>query len=190
MQVLDGRNTETYTSHGDVFPHLGRDDEARPAAPAKGSQRCLPSEQRCKPSPEWNHYRITCNDGVLKLAVNGKEVSGGSKCRPRKGYICLESEGSECHFRNLKIQELPSTNPSPAEIADEAQGFVPIYTGLDLAGWRQVDGPGRPLAAEGLGPALRRQERSGRGRATSTSGRPRNTAISRWSSIGGCRPSR
>ena len=121
-------------------PDLGRDDEARSAASPKGSQRCLPSEQRCKPSPEWNHYRITCKDGVLKLAVNGKEVSGGSECRPRKGYICLESEGSECHFRNLRIQELPSTNPSPDEIADEASGFVPLYTGLDLAGWKQVAG--------------------------------------------------
>jgi hypothetical protein len=139
VQVLDGRNSDTYTSHGDVFPIWGA--SMKPDRPhPRGSERCLPSEQRCKPSPEWNHYRITCNDGVLKLAVNGKEVSGGSQCRPRKGYICLESEGSECHFRNLRIAELPSTNPSPAETADQAQGFVPMYTGLDLAGWRQVQG--------------------------------------------------
>jgi hypothetical protein len=139
VQVLDGRNTETYTSHGDVFSIWGA--SMKPDRPhPRGAERCLPSEQRCKPSPEWNHYRITCNDGVLKLAVNGKEVSGGSMCRPRKGYICLESEGSECHFRNLKIQELPSTNPSPSEIADEAKGFVPMYTGLDLSGFKQVEG--------------------------------------------------
>ena len=139
VQVLDGRNSEVYTSHGDIFPIWGaRMTPDRPHP--RGSERCLPSEFRCKPSPEWNHYRITCNDGVIKLAVNGKEVSGGSKCTPRKGYICLESEGSECHFRNLKIQELPSTNPSPSEIASEAKGFVPMYTGLDLSGWRQVAG--------------------------------------------------
>jgi hypothetical protein len=106
----------------------------------KGSQRCLPSEQRCKPSPEWNHYRITCQDGVLKLAVNGKEVSGGSECKPRKGYICLESEGSECHFRNLRIAELPSTNPSPEETANEARGFVPLLAAPNLADWKQVAG--------------------------------------------------
>jgi len=139
VQVLDGRNSDTYTSHGDVFSIWGA--SMKPDRPhPRGTERCLPSEFRCKPSPEWNHYRITCNDGVIKLAVNGKEVSGGSMCRPRKGYICLESEGSECHFRNLRIQELPSTNPSPAETADEAKGFVPMYTGLDLAGWRQVEG--------------------------------------------------
>ncbi len=139
VQVLDGRNSDVYTSHGDVFSIWGA--KMTPDRPhPKGSERCLPSEQRCKPSPEWNHYRITCNNGVIKLAVNGKEVSGGSACRPRKGYICLESEGSECHFRNLKIQELPSTNPAPDEIAQEYRGFVPMYTGIDLAGWRQTEG--------------------------------------------------
>jgi hypothetical protein len=140
VQVLDGRNSETYTSHGDVFPIWGATMVPDRPHPSKNSQRCLPSERLCKPSPEWNHYRITCNDGVLKLAVNGKEVSGGGMCRPRKGYICLESEGSECHFKNLKIAELPSTNPSPAETASEAKGFVPLYTGIDLAGWRKVSG--------------------------------------------------
>jgi hypothetical protein len=139
VQVLDGRNSASYTSHGDVFPIWGA--RMKPDRPhPNGSDRCLPSEQRCKPSPEWNHYRITCKDGVLKLAVNGKEVSGGSECRPRKGYICLESEGSECHFRNLRIQELPSSNPSPDETAATALGFVPLYSGLDLAGWRQPAG--------------------------------------------------
>ncbi len=139
VQVLDGRNSETYTSHGDVFPIWGatmKPDRPHPG----GSQRCLPSERRAKPSPEWNHYRITCQDGVLKLAVNGKEVSGGSECKPRKGYICLESEGSECHFRNLRIQERPSTNPSPEETADEAMGFVPLLTRPELADWKQVEG--------------------------------------------------
>jgi hypothetical protein len=138
VQVLDGRNSETYTSHGDVFPIWGArmtPDRPHPS----GSERCLPSEHRCKPSPEWNHYRITCNDGVIKLAVNGKEVSGGSGCTPRKGYICLESEGSECHFRNLMIKELPSTNPSANDTAHEARGFQSIYCGLDLRGWKATD---------------------------------------------------
>jgi hypothetical protein len=139
VQVLDGRNSETYTSHGDVFSIWGA--SMKPDRPhPKGAERCLPSEQRCKPSPEWNHYRITCNDGVLKLAVNGKEVSGASECKPRKGYICLESEGSECHFRNLRIAEQPSTNPSPEETANEAKGFVPLLAAPNLADWKQVEG--------------------------------------------------
>ena len=116
VQVLDGRNTENYTSHGDVFAIQGAKltpDRPHPA----GSMRCLPSEKRCRPSPQWNHYRITCNDGSIKLSVNGKVVSGGSKCHPRKGYICLESEGSPIEFRNIRLKELPSTGATPEETA-------------------------------------------------------------------------
>ena len=139
VQVLDGRETANYTSHGDVFSIWGarmKPDRPHPG----GAERCLPSEKRCKPSPEWNHYRITCKDGVLKLSVNGKEVSGASECTPRKGYICLESEGSECHFRNLRIQELPSTNPSPEETAADALGFLPLIAGPELTAWKKVEG--------------------------------------------------
>ena len=88
VQVLDGRETKNYTSHGDVFAIHGA--KLTPDRPhPSGAMRCLPSEKRARPSPEWNHYRIHCNDGRITLAVNGKVVSGGSDCHPRKGYICL-----------------------------------------------------------------------------------------------------
>lgn len=134
VQILDGRNSDTYTSHGDIFSiHGARMTPDRPHP--RGAERCLPSEFRCKPAGEWNHYRVVCNNGVIKLSVNGKEVSGGSAATPRKGYICLESEGTECHFRNIRIKELPSTNPKPEEIAPLADGFFSIYNGLNLDGW-------------------------------------------------------
>ena len=139
VQILDGRNTKTYTSHGDVFAIQGatmKPDRPHPS----GAMRCLPSERRCKPAGQWNHYRVTCNNGAIQLAVNGKVVSGGSQCTPRQGYICLESEGSEVHFRNLKIRELPSTNPQPSQIAKQAEGFRSLYTGLDLTGWKKEAG--------------------------------------------------
>lgn len=139
VQILDGRNSEVYTSHGDVFAIQGatmKPDRPHP----KGAMRCLPSEHRCKPAGQWNHYRIECNDGAIKLAVNGKVVSGGSQCNPRKGYICLEAEGSECHFRNLRIKELPSSNPPADQVAEVAQGFQPLYSGLDLRGWKADGG--------------------------------------------------
>ena len=79
---------------------------------------------------------MIANDGVIKLHVNGKEVSGVSKCTPRKGYLALESEGVECHFKNIKIKELPSTNPKPEEIAKVAEGHVSLFNGVDLKGWK------------------------------------------------------
>lgn len=136
VQVLDGRESEWYTSHGDVFPIHGAvmtPDRPHP----KGSSRCLPSEKRALPSPQWNHYRVTAVNGTIKLAVNGKEVSGGYDISPRKGYLCLESEGSECHFRNLRIKELPpSQELRPEQIAAADAGFVSLYTGVDLSGWK------------------------------------------------------
>lgn len=139
IQILDGQETRDYTSHGDVFSIWGA--TMKPDRPHPGGwMRCLPSEKRAKPSPEWNHYRVTSRDGVLKLEVNGKEVSGASECKPRKGYICLEAEGSECHFRKIKIKELPSSNPKGDEVAALDPGFKSLYSGLDLRGWKQPAG--------------------------------------------------
>jgi hypothetical protein len=90
---------------------------------------------------------VTCNSGTLTLAVNGKVVSGGSQCSPRKGYICLESEGSETHFRNIRIKGLPGSNPTAEMVATAARGFRPLYRGLDLAGWQVGAGQGEHWVA-------------------------------------------
>ena len=123
------------TNHGDLFSIHGAHcvpDRPHP----KGYERCLPSEERVKGGGEWNHYKVVANDGTIKLHVNGKEVSGVSKCTPRKGYLALESEGAECHFKNLVIKELPSTNPKPEETAKMAEGHVSLFNGVDLTGWK------------------------------------------------------
>lgn len=144
VQILDngfnvkGKN-EWYTTHGDVFPVKGATMTPTGRISATG-QRSFPTEERSKSSPQWNHYRVEGNDGVLRLSVNGKEVSVGKDCSPRKGYLCLESEGSECHFRNIRIRELPSTDPKPEEIADPAEGYTPLYNGANLEGWKVADG--------------------------------------------------
>jgi len=125
----------TATSHGDLFSIHGANcvpDRPHPL----GWERCLPSENRAKGGGEWNHYKVTANNGVIKLEVNGKEVSGVSKCTPRKGYLALESEGAECHFKNIRLRELPSTNPKPEETAKVAEGHVSFFNGVDLKGWK------------------------------------------------------
>lgn len=125
----------TATSHGDVFAIQGA--TCKPDRPhPKGAMRCLPSEYRAKGGGEWNHYKIIANDGAIKLHVNGQEVSGVSECIPRKGYLALEAEGAECHFRNIRIKELPSSNPKPQQVAKVWQGHQSLFTGLDLSGWK------------------------------------------------------
>lgn len=125
VQILDpgfnvpGKN-EWYSVHGDIFPVNGaKMTTAGRISPDK--QRSFPIEERTKPSPEWNHYRLVANNGELRLSVNGKEVTVATGASPRKGYLMLESEGAECQFRNIRIRELPSTNASPAETAGAAK---------------------------------------------------------------------
>lgn len=135
VQVLNGMETANYTSHGDVFALNGtvmKPDRPHPL----GWMRCLPSERLAKGTGEWNHYRIEARDGRITLAVNGKVVSGGSGITPRKGFLCLESEGAETHFRNLRIQELPSTNPKQDEICLPPIHGEMLYNGLDFSGWK------------------------------------------------------
>lgn len=140
VQIIDGNHPEgLWTGHGDLFSiHGAKFVPDRPHP--QGWERCLPSEWRANPAGEWNHYRVESRDGRISLAVNGKVVSGGYHCNPRKGYICLESEGSECHFRNIRIKELPSSNPPASETAETAQRFRSIYTGIDLSGWKADPG--------------------------------------------------
>jgi len=135
VQVLENEygNTRGYTTHGDIFPIHGA---RMTPINGRGGQRAFPTENRSKPSPQWNHYRIICNNGDISLAVNGKVVTQGKAAQPRKGYICLESEGSPVQFRNLKIAELPSTKPKYNEIANVFTGFKSLYTGVDLSGWK------------------------------------------------------
>ena len=70
-------------------------------------ERSKSVENRCLGKGEWNVYEVVCVDGTIKLSVNGKFVNGISQSSQRNGYICLESEGAEIHFRNIKIIKLP-----------------------------------------------------------------------------------
>ena len=126
-------NTRRYTTHGDIFPIHGA--RMMPIN-GRGGSRAFPTENRSKPSPEWNHYRVVCNNGDISLAVNGKVVTEGKASWPRKGYICLESEGSPVQFRNMKLKELPSTGAKAEETAHAFDGFRSLYTGVDLSGWQ------------------------------------------------------
>lgn len=64
-------------------------------------------ENRAVGTGKWNTYDVVCIDGVIKLSVNGKFVNGISHATTKRGYLCLESEGGEIHFRNFQLIELP-----------------------------------------------------------------------------------
>ena len=132
-QIMDG-------NHGDVFAIQGASLTPDKPDLKKGGVRSYPRFEKANPTGEWNHYRIECREGTISLAVNGQVVTTGYYLNPRKGYICLESEGSEIHFRNIRIRELPGSDPPQEVTASLDQGFHSLYNGLDLRGWRQVEG--------------------------------------------------
>jgi hypothetical protein len=84
-------------------------------------ERSMSIENRCKGKGEWNTYDVVAVDGVIKLSVNGKVVNGISHATQKKGYLCLESEGAEIHFRNIRIMELPPGVTSPEQAAPEVK---------------------------------------------------------------------
>ncbi|HEY2952318.1 MAG TPA: family 16 glycoside hydrolase, partial [Verrucomicrobiae bacterium] len=157
VQVLDhgyatqyekqtGKKPDWFTTHGDVFPIHGA--TMKPFGRHHG-ERSFPSEERSKRSPEWNHYRIVCTNGVLRLHVNGKEVSGGEECNYRKGYLALESEGAPVEFRNIRIKELPSSGAAAELTAPVDLGWRNLFTGLDLAGWKTNEATAAPWHVSG-----------------------------------------
>jgi hypothetical protein len=117
VQVLDhgykeqyekqtGKKADWFTTNGDVFAVGTSKMIPFPPVSPDGS-RSFPSKNLSKGVGEWNHYYIRCINGEVRLWVNGEEVSGGTDCQPRAGYLCLESEGKPVEFRELRVRELP-----------------------------------------------------------------------------------
>lgn len=100
------KKADWFTTHGDVFP-VGSSN-MKPFPPvAPDGKRSFPTKELTKGVGEWNHYYVRCINGEVRLWVNGTEVSGGTGCDPKTGFLCLESEGSPVEFKNLRLRELP-----------------------------------------------------------------------------------
>jgi len=107
--------TDAYV-HGEIFGTNGL--KTQPDNPRGARSKSW--EKRCLGKGQWNKYTIVCVDGVIKLSVNDKFVNGISRSSVKKGYICLESEGAEIHFRNIRLLELPSGLATPESTASLA----------------------------------------------------------------------
>ena len=55
------------------------------------------------PLGAWNRYEIVVDDGTVALFVNGHKVNHASNVERVSGPICLQSEGAEIHFRNIRL---------------------------------------------------------------------------------------
>jgi len=113
LNTRDGVEPPIAYVHGELFGVGGVKivpDTAR-------GERSMSIENRVLGRGQWNTYDVVAVDGTVKLSVNGKFVNGISKSARKKGYLCLEAEGSEIHFRNVKILELPPGVTTPEQTA-------------------------------------------------------------------------
>ena len=101
--------------HGELFGVGG----VKTTADNPRGERSMSFENRAKGRGEWNVYDVVAVDGTIKLSVNGKFVNGITRSTQKKGYLCLESEGAEIRFRNIRLLELPPGITTPEQTAPE-----------------------------------------------------------------------
>jgi hypothetical protein len=103
QNIRNGEKPPIAYVHGELFGVGG----VRIIPDNPRGERSKSIENRCLGKGEWNTYEVVCVDGTIKLSVNGKFVNGISQASQRKGFICLEAEGSEIQFRNIRLIKLP-----------------------------------------------------------------------------------
>ena len=115
LNVRNGVTPPVAYVHGELFGVGGV--KTTPDNPR--GERSMSIENRAKGKGEWNTYDVVAVDGTIKLSVNGKFVNGITRSTQKKGYFCLESEGGEIHFRNMRILELPPGVTTAEQTAPE-----------------------------------------------------------------------
>jgi hypothetical protein len=88
-----------YKDFGSFYTHRG----AR-FNPKKDDRKAR--DRTLKPPGQWNVQEVTCQDGSIRLKVNGVEYAAGVNANPDHGRIGWMFEGSPIRFRNLKIKKL------------------------------------------------------------------------------------
>jgi hypothetical protein len=59
-----------------------------------------------RPVGEWNRLECVCAGDTIRVILNGKVVNAGTRARPAKGKILLQSEGAEVFFRRIDLKPL------------------------------------------------------------------------------------
>lgn len=68
-----------------------------------------------RPINSWNECRVVSRSGRITIEVNGKRAGEVTGAKPSSGHLALQSEGSEVHFRRLRIRRLTAGSDSGSE---------------------------------------------------------------------------
>ena len=64
-----------------------------------------------RPVNMWNECRIVSRSGRITVEINGTMAGETTGSVPSSGRIALQSEGSEVHFRRMRLRKLESISP-------------------------------------------------------------------------------
>jgi hypothetical protein len=59
-----------------------------------------------RPIGQWNSVEIVSANGQVKSSLNGVLISTVTEHEYEAGYLGFQSEGSEIHWRNIRIKPL------------------------------------------------------------------------------------
>jgi hypothetical protein len=93
---------------------------------------------------EWNSFYIKMVGNRVTVYLNGQLVTDNvilenywDRSLPifPKEQLELQAHGTRVEYRDIYIRETLRPNPYEVSSAEKAEGFVPLFNGVDMTGW-------------------------------------------------------
>jgi tRNA threonylcarbamoyladenosine modification (KEOPS) complex Cgi121 subunit len=93
---------------------------------------------------EWNSFYIRMIGDKVTVYLNGQLVTDNvvlenywDRSLPifPKEQIELQAHGTRVEYRDIYVREIPRPEPYRVSDAEKAEGFVPMFNGIDMNGW-------------------------------------------------------
>ncbi|MDR3094859.1 MAG: DUF1080 domain-containing protein [Bacteroidales bacterium] len=111
---------------------------------AKPVNRSTPLVVADNPVDEWNSFYIKMIGEKVTVYLNGQLVTDNitlenywDRSLPifPKDAIELQAHGTRVEYRDLYIREIPRPEAYKVSATEAAEGFVPLFNGIDMSGW-------------------------------------------------------
>ncbi len=96
------------------------------------------------PVNEWNSFYIRMIGEKVTVYLNGQLVVDNvtlenywNRALPifPKDAIELQAHGNRVEYRDVYVREIPRPEPYEVSAAEKAEGFIPMFNGVDMSGW-------------------------------------------------------